>query len=67
MLQVKGDSMIEEHILDGDYILVERTQAAHNGDVVVALVEGTETTMKRFFRESDGRVRLQPGNPKWLP
>ena len=67
VLQVKGDSMIEEHILDGDYILVERTQAAHNGDVVVALVEGTEATLKRFFREPDGQVRLQPGNPAMVP
>ena len=67
VLQVKGDSMIEEHILDGDYILVERTQAAHNGDVVVALVEGAEATLKRFFSESDGRVRLQPSNPAMAP
>ncbi len=67
VLQVKGDSMIEEHILDGDYILVERTQAAHNGEVVVALVEGVEATLKRFFREPDGQVRLQPSNPEMLP
>ena len=67
VLQVKGDSMIEEHILDGDYILVERTQVAQNGDVVVALVEGVEATLKRFYREPDGRLRLQPANPAMAP
>jgi len=67
VLQVKGDSMVEDHILDGDYILVERTEAAHNGDIVVALVEGSEATLKRFFLEPDGRVRLQPANPSMPP
>jgi repressor LexA len=63
VLQVKGDSMIEEHILDGDYILVERVSVARNGDIVVALVNGSEATLKRFYQEADGRVRLQPANP----
>jgi repressor LexA len=63
VLQVKGDSMIEEHILDGDYILVERVSVARNGDIVVALVNGSEATLKRFYQEGDGRVRLQPANP----
>ncbi len=67
VLQVKGDSMMEDHILDGDYILLERTQAAHNGDVVVALVDGADATLKRFFWEADGRVRLQPANASMAP
>ena len=67
VLQVKGDSMVEDHILDGDYILLERTEAARNGDVVVALVDGAEATLKRFFREADGRVRLQPANASMAP
>jgi len=67
VLQVKGDSMIEEHILDGDYILVERANTAQNGDVVVALVGESEATLKRFYREADGRVRLQPANVAMAP
>ncbi len=62
VLRVKGDSMIDDHICDGDYILVEGTQTADNGDIVVALLEGTDATLKRFFRESNGKVRLQPAN-----
>lgn len=61
-LQVRGDSMIEDHICDGDYVLVERTTTARDGDIVVALVGGSETTLKRYYRESAGTVRLQPAN-----
>ncbi len=67
VLQVKGDSMIEEHILDGDYILVERASTARGGDVVVALVEGGEATLKRFLPQEDGRVCLQPANAAMEP
>ncbi|HWP85137.1 MAG TPA: transcriptional repressor LexA [Terriglobia bacterium] len=67
VLQVKGDSMIEEHIIDGDYILVERTNRASQGDIVVALLGGTETTLKRYHREPDGRIRLQPANARMKP
>ena len=62
MLRVKGHSMIDDHICDGDYILVEGTNTAENGDIVVALIEGTDATLKRFFREPRGKVRLQPAN-----
>jgi repressor LexA len=61
-LQVRGDSMIEDHICDGDYVLVERATTARDGDIVVALVGGSETTLKRYYRESAGQVRLQPAN-----
>ena len=67
VLQVKGDSMIEDHICDGDYVVVESTSAADNGDTVVALVQGNEATLKRFYREKDGRLRLQPANPSMAP
>jgi repressor LexA len=67
VLQVKGDSMIEDHILDGDYILVERAQTARNGEVVVALVDGHDATLKRFFRQNDGTIRLQPANSSMEP
>jgi len=67
VLQVKGDSMIEEHILEGDYILVEKTPTVAEGDIVVALVGGSESTLKRFYREPDGRVRLQPANARMKP
>jgi repressor LexA len=66
-LQVRGESMIEDHICDGDYVLIERTREARNGDVVVALVNGAETTLKRFYRETDGLVRLQPANSSMEP
>ena len=67
VLQVKGDSMIEDHICDGDYVVVESTNRADNGDTVVALVEGNEATLKRFYRERDGRLRLQPANSSMAP
>ncbi|MBV9339435.1 MAG: transcriptional repressor LexA, partial [Acidobacteria bacterium] len=66
VLEVRGDSMQDEHILSGDYVLVEKTKTAHNGDIVVALVEGSETTLKRFYREGD-KIRLQPSNSKMKP
>jgi repressor LexA len=66
-LEVRGDSMIDDHILNGDYVLVERTQDVRNGEVVVALVDGAETTLKRFYREADGMVRLQPANAEMAP
>ncbi|MGA3027631.1 MAG: transcriptional repressor LexA [Bryobacteraceae bacterium] len=66
-LQVRGESMIDDHICDGDYVLVERTPDAHNGDIVVALVGGVEATLKRFYRESAERVRLQPSNASMEP
>ena len=62
VLRVKGDSMIDDHICDGDYILVEGAGTARNGEIVVALLEGTDATLKRFFREPGGKVRLQPAN-----
>src|SRR5437868_1555510 len=67
VLQVKGNSMIEDHILDGDYVVVEPTQVANPGEVVVALVGGDEATLKRFYREAGGKVRLQPANSEMQP
>lgn len=67
VLQVKGDSMVEDHICDGDYVVVESTSGADNGDTVVALVQGNEATLKRFYRERDGRLRLQPANSSMAP
>jgi len=66
-LQVRGQSMIEDHICDGDYVLIERTASVRNGDIVVALVKGADTTLKRFYREGDGNVRLQPANSTMEP
>jgi repressor LexA len=65
MLKVKGDSMIEDGIISGDYVIVRRQDSAENGDTVVALVED-EATVKRFFREN-GRIRLQPANSSMEP
>jgi repressor LexA len=66
VLEVRGDSMQDEHILNNDYVLVEKTKIAHNGDIVVALIEGTDATLKRFYREGD-KIRLQPSNAKMKP
>jgi len=66
-LQVTGESMIEDHILSGDYVLVERTQQAKDGEIVVALVDGRETTLKRLYHDPDGRIRLQPANSTMQP
>lgn len=62
VLRVKGDSMIDEQIRDGDYIIVNSRNTALNGEMVVALVHGDSATVKKFYREADGRVRLQPAN-----
>jgi repressor LexA len=58
--------MQDEHILNGDYVLVEKAKTAHNGDIVVALVNGTDATLKRFYREGDN-IRLQPSNVNMQP
>ena len=61
VLRVRGDSMIDAHIQDGDFVVIRPQQTAHNGDIVVAQVEENAVTLKRFFKES-GRIRLQPAN-----
>ena len=66
-LEVRGNSMIDDHICDGDLILLERVAEARDGDIVVALVAGNETTLKRFYRESEDTVRLQPANSTLQP
>ncbi len=66
-LEVRGESMIEDHICSGDFVLVERADTVRNGEIVVALVNGSETTLKRFYNEPDGRIRLQPANSAMGP
>ena len=66
VLRVKGSSMIEDHIQDGDYVIVERRDVAQNGETVVALIDNDRATLKRFYREN-GRVRLQPAHPDMKP
>ncbi len=65
-LKVRGDSMIEEGIFDGDFVVVERTNRPHDGDVVVALLDNTYATLKKFYREKN-RIRLQPANKRLKP
>ena len=65
-LEVRGDSMRDEHIVSGDYVLVERTATAREGEIIVALVDGYDATLKRFYREG-GMVRLQPSNKEMAP
>ena len=66
MLTVQGDSMIEAGILDGDYIVVRVQQTARNGEIIVALVDDEEATVKRYYKEKNG-FRLQPENPAYEP
>ena len=66
VLRVKGNSMIEDHIKDGDYVIVEKRDLANNGETVVALLENERATLKKFYKEADG-VRLQPANPNMSP
>jgi repressor LexA len=66
VLRVRGSSMIEEQIRDGDYVIVQSRDTAHNGEMVIALIDGENATMKKFYREN-GRVRLQPANPNLDP
>jgi repressor LexA len=66
-LEVSGDSMIDDHICNGDVVLVERAGTLRDGDIVVALVRGEETTLKRFYRESETMARLQPANSSMPP
>ncbi|MBP7133672.1 transcriptional repressor LexA [Patescibacteria group bacterium] len=66
VLKVKGESMIDEGIFDGDYVIVEQQVTAQNGDVVVALIDQTYATLKKFYREKH-RVRLQPANKTMQP
>lgn len=66
ILQVRGDSMIEEGILDGDYVVIEQQETADNGDIVVALLDNGLATLKRFFKETS-RIRLEPANSQMPP
>ncbi len=66
VLLVRGDSMVDEGILDGDHVVVEEKPTPSNGDMVVASIDG-EATVKRFYREDNGAVRLQPANRKYQP
>ena len=66
LLKVRGKSMVEDHIDDGDLVVVERRQTANNGDIVVAILENEEATLKRFYREKGG-IRLQPANSSLDP
>ena len=66
LLRVKGESMIEEQIRDGDYVVIEQVEFADNGDIVVALLDNGMATLKRFFKETT-RIRLEPANAKMNP
>ncbi len=66
VLRVRGDSMIEAHITDGDYVVIRPQQTARDGDIVVAQVEENAVTLKRFYKERD-RIRLQPANDRYPP
>lgn len=67
VLQVKGDSMIDEQIRDGDYVIVEDRTSVRDGEMVIALVGGDSVTLKKLYREGEGRVRLQPANRRMKP
>jgi SOS regulatory protein LexA len=67
VLRVRGNSMIDEQIRDGDFVIVNEKQTADNGEMVIALIDGTSATVKKFYRERDGRIRLQPANETMNP
>ena len=67
VLQVKGDSMIKEGIFDGDFVVIQQQEIANNGDIVVALLDNGFATLKKFYREKNGKIRLQPANDLMEP
>src|SRR4029077_19932958 len=67
VLRVRGDSMIDEQIRDGDFVVVEDRKTAENGEMVIALVRGTDVTLKKLYRDPGGRIRLQPANAAMQP
>ncbi|MBM3772602.1 MAG: transcriptional repressor LexA [Acidimicrobiia bacterium] len=67
VLRVRGDSMIDEQVRDGDYVIVEDRKTADNGEMVIALLRGTDVTLKKFYRDPSGRIRLQPANAAMQP
>jgi len=67
VLRVRGDSMIDEQIRDGDFVVISERRSADNGETVIALVDNSAATVKRFYRERDGRIRLQPANETMSP
>jgi len=67
VLRVRGNSMVDEHIRDGDFVVVNERARADNGEMVIALIHGTSATVKKYYRERDGRIRLQPANDTMQP
>ena len=67
VLRVKGSSMIDEQIRDGDFVIVNERKSADNGEMVIAMLHGTSATVKKLYRERDGRIRLQPANESMAP
>lgn len=67
VLQVKGDSMIDQGIFDGDYVVIQQQNTANNGDIVVALIDNNFATLKSYYNEGKGKIRLQPANSKMDP
>jgi repressor LexA len=67
VLRVRGESMIDEQIRDGDFVVVNERQSVDNGEMVIAMLSGSSATVKKFYRERDGRIRLQPANETMAP
>ena len=67
VLQVKGSSMIDEGIMDGDYVVLKQQETAENGQIVVALIDEGFATLKKFYKEKGGKIRLQPANDEMEP
>jgi len=66
VLKVRGDSMVDEHIRDGDLVIIEKRETAQDGETVVALLDSGEATLKKFYKDGN-RIRLQPANPNFSP
>ena len=67
VLKVKGESMIEDHLCDGDFVIIERRETARNGETVVALIDNSEATLKKFSKDSGNKIKLSPANSTMQP
>lgn len=67
VLRVRGESMIDDHLCDGDFVVIERRESAKTGEQIVALIDGQEATLKRYYKEPGNRIRLQPANSSMEP
>ena len=67
VLKIRGEAMVDDHLCDGDYVVIERRKKAANGEQAVVVIDGEESTLRRYYQEPDGKIRLQPANATMKP